>query len=1124
MMRRSAVVPGDRGGGRASRRQAAAGVALALSLAVLCFATLASRGPQSNALMEQGLLSSTQREERAIILKRREDMVIKAAEARLMARISKRQRAASIPQVLHGAQPAKREQLRKVPTPAALKREFQQYTSNEKAIEARIKNTESTHSVADQPALVLTNTLKERQHAPIQNPAVAFVQPAARVPTQEARVRELSQIVNEERKMVKRAETEDISLREEVHHDAWTNSQMQQALWKEDETVALMHRALARDAILKQELAAKDMELALKTQQLDRVEDELNAHHADTDRAAPRKPESVHQAVKQEFNSVARDKQAIVQDMHRVAAQDLANPVAATHPANATPILNTPSVEQHYANKSAQHVKKAVVQHTPARANYDDSTGYMKAPARSSGDLHASAKQAAQQHLAIKAKAGPAPRVQANAEMQARVLSEANTDASSLASTKAKLEDEMKSIEASEDQALAHIKDKMQALDDDDGDYVQRLILDANSASPDDRHPKADEVKRNTPYDPLADADQAKMQVLMAKPKPGIQAAKPVLHKTAEHTPLAHTDIKPPRLHTAKAAEESKAKHVQRKSKGALSDDALKAVENLAREGDDDEHKARKTAAHTAKAAASKALHAAMVHEPKKAAAKTAGAVATADDKAVSKAPAEVAEKVTVAAPAARMAASKTAAKTARGSEASATTNVKVAAIAGTVGKAHKPVSLAGKAIAAKGAGGKGEINPMAEISMALKAEKLFDTIGNGQKHAPKSKAAPAPAASSAPAPAAAAANQETASTPAAVTVPSKKSSSSSAAAIAASKAKSRARSKKTESSSNAEIDPLSIIDKAFAEAEKAHAAKLVAQQLHKKVELHAAAQRKRADQAKLAKLNTELHLKSTANTPGALAHQLLADVSPAAKQALVATDKHQPKAASTRAYTAVTAASNEEMDPLAVIEQALVKEKKAGEDGTQQQKGGDKDTTGKPKPGSLLDLFGKKVAKSVGNLMDKVHRSEGRTTVKPAKPKSTKAKMSEVERLAKLIDTHEIKGSKGSVHTARMENEIDSASHRHPHLHARLTHAAVTPPAAALTKGQIQEQKDKTAEVDLETLYKKGLLVHHAAVAAPVTTEVVPAMAVALPARPLQSSKDIEAMRDLEKMQKVCV
>lgn len=1117
----SAVVPGDRRGSRASRRQAAAGGALSLSLAVLCFATLTSRGPQSNAMMEQGLLSSTQREERAIILKRREDMVIKAAEARLMARISKRQRAVSIPQVLH-AQLAKREQLRKVPRPAVLKREFQQYTSNEKSIEARIKNTESTHSVTDQPALVLTNTLKERQRAPIQKPALAFVQPAARVPTQEARVWELSQIVNEERKMVKRAETEDISLREEVHHDAWTNSQMQQALWKEDETVALMHRALARDAILKQELAAKDMELALKTQQLDRVEDELNAHHADSDRAAPRKPESVHQAMKQEFNSVARDKQAIVQDMHRVAAQDLANPVAATHPANATPILNTPSDEQRYANKSAQHVKQAVVQHAPARANYDDSTGYMKAPARSSGDLHASAKQAAQQHLAIKAKAWPAPRVQANSETQARVLSEANTDASSLASTKAKLEDEMKSIEASEVQALAHIKDKMQALDDDDGDYVQRLILDANSASPDDRHPKADEVKRNTPDDPLADADHAKMQVLMAKPNPGIQADKPVLHKTAEHTPVAHTDIKLPRLHTAKAAEESKAKHVQRKSKGAFSDEALKAVENLAREGGDDEHKARKTAAHTAKAAASKVVHAAMVHEPKKAAAKTAGAVATADDKAVSKAPAEVAEKVTVAAPAARMAASKTAAKTARGSEASATTNVKVAAIAGTVGKARKPVFLAGKAIAAKGAGGKGEINPMAEISMALKAEKLFDTIGNGQKHAPKSKAAPA--ASSAPAPAAAAANHETASTPAAVAVLSKKSSSSSAAAIAASKAKSRATSKKTESSSNAEIDPISIIDKAFAEAEKAHAAKLVAQQLHKNVELHAAAQRKRDDEAKLAKLNTELHLKSTANTPGARAHQQLADVSPAAKQALVATDKHQPKAASTRAYTAVTAASNEEMDPLAVIEQALVTEKKAGDDGTQQQKNGDKDATGKPKPGSLLDLFGKKVAKSVGNLMDKVHRSEGRTTVKPAKPKSTRAKMSEVERLAKLIDTHEIKGSKGSVHTARMENEIDSASHRHAHLHARLTHASVTPPAAALTKGQIQEQKDKTAEVDLESLYKKGLLVHRAAVAAPVTTEVVPAKAVALPARPLQSSKDIEAMRDLEKMQKVCV
>jgi len=55
----------------------------------------------------------------------------------------------------------------------------------------------------------------------------------------------------------------------------------------------------------------------------------------------------------------------------------------------------------------------------------------------------------------------------------------------------------------------------------------------------------------------------------------------------------------------------------------------------------------------------------------------------------------------------------------------------------------------------------------------------------------------------------------------------------------------------------------------------------------------------------------------------------------------------------------------------LAVIEQALFKEKNSP------AKTEESSSNVKPKQGSLIDLFGKRVAKNVGTLMDKVHKSE---------------------------------------------------------------------------------------------------------------------------------------------------
>jgi len=1200
------------------RRHMAAGGAFALGLAVLCFAALTwEQGSDvPGALLAEELLTSTQRQERAIILKRRDDMAIRSAEARLTARMAKRPAANARPTIFHGPQLAKKEPLNWTPTPEALTREFKQYASAEKKIVARMANTENTINIIDQPALALTKQLKvlsdEHHHAPVQNPAVV-VQPEA-APKEEERVRELSQIANKEREMVKRTETEETSLRQEVDNDTRANSHLQEALWKEEETVALLHRALARDVTLKQELAAKDKDLALKTLQLDRVEDELHAKYADSARVTPTKPESSQQIAQQKFKSVAHDERAIVQDMHLITEQtkkELATPVSVTHPDNAlvgNPVMHIPGVvehaaihipgvEEHVTRKSARKAEPAPVR-AAGRANYDDGTGYMKAPARdgeegagksfsvsrsyhgstgymaagiqkrvlthnrgthagrvqrayddSTGYLNHSAKRAARQHLAIKAQTVSAPTVYVKKETQAQVLSEANKDATSLSSTKAKLEKEMQSIEKSEDNALDHIRNKMQALDDDDSDYVHTLISEANKASPDDEHPTADEVKRNTPRHPLSVVEQAKTQLLVSKPNPAMPTAKAVHRKSAEHMPVPNKVVKAPKetqppnpLHAAKQAPKSKAQHVERKSKGALSVNALKAVEDLAREGDDDTHKVRKPVAHVVKAEAAKMAlaHTAVVHQPKKqkakAAAKTAQALAKADHKAAPKA---------VPLPTKEPAASTTAEKTVPKSGANEPKHVEAATGAASkstrqakdqaskppaqakgkpAAQANKQVVAVGKAAAAKGtkaaAVGKGEINPMAEISMALRAEKLFNKIGNGHTHAHKPQA---PAASTpATALAAAAATQKTSAHVAAA----KKSSGSSSTSSSV--------TEKTKSSSNNEIDPLSVIEKAFAQAEKAHAAKLAAEQVRKKAELHAAAERRRANKTALAKLNAELHAKPTGKpTAAAPKQQQLAAASPGAKQTLAAKDNHQLKSDSKSAKEAHTAGkpgkaptpAHAEMDPLAVIEQALVKAKIAKHSETPQQKSDDNDATAKPKPGSLLDLFGKTVAKSVGSLMDKVHRSEGRSQhVKTAKAKAPKVKMSEVEKLAKLIDTNDIKGAKGAVHTARMEIEIDaSAPQQHAHtLPAHKAAKTLTPAATRLTKGQVQEQKDKQAEVDLESLYKKGRLVDNKKRALPAKQRVQQSKAVVLPARPLQSSKDVEAMRDLEKMHKL--
>ena len=84
-----------------------------------------------------------------------------------------------------------------------------------------------------------------------------------------------------------------------------------------------------------------------------------------------------------------------------------------------------------------------------------------------------------------------------------------------------------------------------------------------------------------------------------------------------------------------------------------------------------------------------------------------------------------------------------------------------------------------------------------------------------------------------------------------------------------------------------------------------------------------------------------------------------------------------------------------------------------------------------------------------------------------------------------------------------------------------------------APTNGQLQEEKDETAEKDLQALYKKGLLAKHDATVpsgSGASASVQHARAGAASTHKagvqlgLKSDKDREAMKDLETLHKVCV
>ena len=1060
------------------RRLAAAGGAAALALAVVCFAALSWDVRSGDGVeLEQAALSSTQRAELASVLRHKENREIQAAEARILARMAQ-QRPASQQQLL--AQPPLPHWL---PTPRRLAREFQQYAVKAQALDRHIRSIQHTIDEIGDPALSrfhhrLSALEKTAVHEPVQKPAVTVQRAPAPEDVQEApaarqaaaKMSALEQqkaalerqvhadVVDNSRlqaevykeegaaKEVDALEQQRGSLERQVHADVKDNTRMQTELYTEERTVATLSREVANDAWLKVDLSKAEG-------QVKQLKEQLRA--ADAKAVAQRhlaaKAKSSHAEAQQEFKSIAAEQ--------KVVSKDVNNVVREMHDSAA-----------HRRLAPASHTGPAKAQAPRSSRGYEGSTGYLTAGVAKGHD---------------------------NDAMVAKAIKDSSPTL--LAAERSKLEQEMQSIEKSQDEALKHIQHKLAVLHHKDGVDVHALIDAANKESP------------GTPVVQHAE-DEAPTQALVAKPKP-----KPAVagHQGAH----AHAHAKP----HAKPAQ-------GQRGKGRLSEAAFKAVENLAREGPDDgqgahhphgdtvrqpaqaavEHRSPGPEASGGKAAESASKLAA---DAKRAASKTAALVKVAAQAASKTAAAnEASDKAVTAAKTGGHHAPAAAKKAGETAKAKAATAAPAAAPAKAVAKGASGAQTAAKPAASavkKGAatavqkGDKGSINPMAEINMALKAETLFNKIGDGHKKPAAKTGATAPHAAAAAAGATA------------------KGGGAKKHAKASSKA-SKASAKETRS----EINPLSIIDAAYAKAKQAHAVKVRAEEREKKAALRAAAAKKRAARRALAKLNTELHIHNAKPKPAAAAQ-----APRATKQVLTAAKpaRHSSKPAAVAKKP--VAAPRAEMDPLAVIEKALVQEKKTHVGGKT-----DEDTAAaKPKKGSLLDLFGKRVAGHVGTLMDKVHKSEGQGMGGKASKLDKEAhlhlKMDEVEKLAKELEKGKIQGSKKSVHTvhtARMEKEVDESA---APAQKQAKKAARRPKP---TDGQLQEAKEKEAEKDLQVLYKKGLLQKHSPARVGAQGQgqgTHQARAGASDAESkkgvhygLHSDKDMEAMADLENLHKVCV
>ena len=247
--------------------------------------------------------------------------------------------------------------------------------------------------------------------------------------------------------------------------------------------------------------------------------------------------------------------------------------------------------------------------------------------------------------------------------------------------------------------------------------------------------------------------------------------------------------------------------------------------------------------------------------------------------------------------------------------------------------------------------------NPMDELSQAIKAEKLYKEIGDGkEKPADKKR------------------SERT------TTRESRGVGARALGVVGAPKsagaADKRSASEKATTERHKEIDPLSTIDKALAAARQAHKLKVDAEEQKKRAEERVAAARSLLRERARAKLNKELHINHLKSSAKEKDGETRRDSSSSTGQATVG--KHGKPLA--KEVKREELASAKELDPLALIDKAIVEEKehRHEEKGGEQEPGGAAASKAAVKAGGdaeaqrLKELFGKAATK-VGALEDKV-------------------------------------------------------------------------------------------------------------------------------------------------------
>jgi hypothetical protein len=259
------------GPGASRRRLATAIAAAALALAVACFAALSWDVSSGHGVeLEQRAMSLTQREELALILRRKEDEEIRAAEARIMARMTQKlPMAAAAHQNLPMAAAAHRHQQQLphwLPTPHRLERMFQQYAIEERALAKHVRAVQHKIDSISNPALskfhhqLSALEKKTSVHEPVQRPAIAVQRAEApevgdrKIPapplqqqrpasgSEDAQTRELEHVkiaisdvsaLEQEKTVLAR---DNSRLQAQVHADMVDNSQLQAEVYREQDS------------------------------------------------------------------------------------------------------------------------------------------------------------------------------------------------------------------------------------------------------------------------------------------------------------------------------------------------------------------------------------------------------------------------------------------------------------------------------------------------------------------------------------------------------------------------------------------------------------------------------------------------------------------------------------------------------------------------------------------------------------------------------------------------------------------------------------------------------------------------------------------------------------------------